>query len=67
MTLREDRGGALELCILGADLRSSYVCVDDELADVVGRFSLRYVSEHFVEMLQLMLPIRVLNHAPILP
>ena len=67
MTLREDRGGALELCILGADLRSSYVCVDDELADVVGRLALRDVSEHFMEMLQLMLPILVLDDAPVFP
>ena len=66
-SFREDRGGSLKLSVLGADLRSSYVGVDDELADVVGGFSLRDVSEHFMEMLQLMLPILVLDDAPVFP
>ena len=58
--------GALKLSVLGADLRSSYVGVDDELADVVGGFSLRDVRQHLVKMLELLLPTRVLNHAPVL-
>ena len=59
--------GALKLGVLSAGLRSSYVGVDDELADVVGRVAVRDVSEHLVKMLELLLPSRVLNHAPVFP
>ena len=67
MTFREYRGGALELCILCADFGAPDVGVDDELTDVVGGFAFRDVCEHFMKKIELMLPILVLDDAPVFP
>ena len=64
---REDRGGSLELGVLGADLGAPDVGVDDEFPDVAGSLSLRNISQNLVEVLELALARFVLDDAPVFP